>query len=133
MIAQAYESVGVPWIPDANAGEVLGYCEDAQNTYDGTRHYAANSYKFGENVTVWHDTLVENIGFQDKKAVGVQISRYISCGNLEKVNITARIKILVCVGVQGSAKLLLLRQVSISLTFLYLLIISQWYWPIRRT
>jgi hypothetical protein len=123
MIAQAYESVGVPWIPDANAGAVLGYCEDAQNTYNGKRHYAADSYKLGENVNVWHDTLVEKVIFQGKKAVGVQISRYLSCGKLEKVNVAARIEILVCGGVQGSAKLLLLRHVSIGSIFLYLLII----------
>jgi choline dehydrogenase-like flavoprotein len=123
VIAQAYESVGVYWIPDANAGEVLGYCEDAQNTYDGKRHYAASSYKLGENVTIWHDTLVEKVIFQGKKAVGVQVSRYLSCGKLEKVSVTTRIEILVCGGVQGSAKLLLLRHVSVGLIFLNLLII----------
>jgi hypothetical protein len=109
MITQAYEPAGVSWIPDANAGEVLGYCEDAQNTYDGKRHYAANFYKIGENVTIWYDALVENVIFQDKRAADVQVSRYHSCSKLEKANVTIRIEILVCGGVQGSTKLLLLR------------------------
>jgi hypothetical protein len=74
-------------------------------------------------VTIWHDTLVEKDVFQDKKAVGVRISRYLSCSTLEKVNVTTRIEILVCGGVQGSAKLILLRHVSISPIFLYLLTI----------
>lgn len=67
MIVQAYELVGVPWILDANAGDVLGYCKDAQNTYDGKRHHAANSYKLGENVTIWYDALVEKVIFQGSR------------------------------------------------------------------
>jgi hypothetical protein len=74
-------------------------------------------------VTIWYDTLVDKVIFQGNKAVGAQVSRYLSCGKLEKVNVTTRIEILVCVEVQGSAKLLLLSHVSIGPIFAYLLVI----------
>jgi choline dehydrogenase-like flavoprotein len=107
MVAQAYESVGVKHNPDLNSGTVLGYSEAVQSTYDGKRQWAANSYKIQSNVTIWTDTVAEKIIFDNDRAVGIQCSPNTALGSANKV--TARKEILVCSGVQGSAKLLLLR------------------------
>ncbi|KUJ17157.1 alcohol oxidase [Mollisia scopiformis] len=103
MIAQSYQSTGVKWIPDGNAGDPLGYCEGAHNTYDGKRYYASNCYKLGENVTTYNKVLAEHLIFEGNKVVGVQLSR-----DSERLIVKAKKEVLVCSGVQGSAKLLLL-------------------------
>ena len=109
MVSQAYESIGVKWNPDKDSGDMLGYCEASANTYDGKRQWAANNYQLQSNVTIWTDTLAEKIVFEGKRAVGVQISRAESGKTPEVMTVMARKEILVCSGVQGSAKLLLLR------------------------
>lgn len=114
MIFEAYESAGVKWIPDCATGDILGYCEVTQNTYDGKRSYAANSYQLGSNVTTWTGTLAEKLIFEptglgEVEIQGVEISRTTSSGLNESMIVCARKEVLVCSGVQGSAKLLLLR------------------------
>lgn len=111
MVAKSYEFSGVKWIPDGNAGDPIGYCEGAQNTYDGKRYYAANCYKLGQNVTTWNYVLAEKLVPEDKKVVGVKLSRKKESGEMEKVVVKAREEVLVCSGVQGSPKLLLLRYI----------------------
>ena len=105
MVFQAYESAGVKWLPDCSTGEILGYCGGMQNTYDGKRYYAANCYKLGSNVTTWTKTLAEKLIFEGKRVTGVETTWQSG----EKVKVFARKEVLVCSGVQGSAKLLLLR------------------------
>ncbi|CZR66971.1 related to choline dehydrogenase and related flavoproteins [Phialocephala subalpina] len=108
MVSQCYDSAGVKWIPDGNAGDPIGYCEGAHNTYDGKRNYAANCYKLGENVTTYHHALAESLVFEGKKVIGVQFCRKDHLGEFERFVVNARKEVLVCSGVQGSAKLLLL-------------------------
>lgn len=111
-ISQAYESIGVPKITDHNSGNVLGYAEVQMNTYDGKRYWSTNSYKFGNNVTTWIETTAEKLIFEGKKATAVQVSRNKADKTPERVTVTARKEILLTSGVQGSAKLLLLRYVT---------------------
>lgn len=106
MVFQAYESAGVKWLPDCGTGEIRGYCECTQNTYDGKRYYAANSYGLGENVTVWTRCVAEKLVFEGMRVVGVEALR-MPCG--ERARVIASREVIVCSGVQGSAKLLLLR------------------------
>jgi choline dehydrogenase-like flavoprotein len=109
MVFQAYESAGVNWLPDCGTGEILGYCECTQNTYDGKRHYAANCYRLGTNVTTWTRTVAEKLIWEGKKVIGVVVIQTGTNGDGDKIEVFARKEVLVCSGVQGSAKLLLLR------------------------
>lgn len=109
MLFQAYESAGVEWLPDCGTGEILGYCECTQNTYDGKRHYAANCYKLGPNVTTWTTTVAQKLIFEGKKATGVEVTQSGTNIAVDNLKVFARKEVLVCSGVQGSAKLLLLR------------------------
>ncbi|KAE8452657.1 hypothetical protein EG329_013916 [Mollisiaceae sp. DMI_Dod_QoI] len=108
MIAQSYESAGVNWLAESNAGDPLGYSEGTFSTYDGKRQYAANSYKLGPNVTTFNHALAEKLVFEGNKVLGVQLSQKAVNGGLERFIVKANQEVLVCSGVQGSAKLLLL-------------------------
>ena len=110
-IARAYESTGAPQILDHNSGSVLGFAEVAASTYEAKRYWSSNNYKMGGNVTTWVDTVAERIGFDGKRAISVQLVRNSEDGRLEHATVTARKEILVTSGVQGSAKLFLLRYV----------------------
>jgi len=112
MLFQAYESAGVKWLPDCGTGEILGYCEMTQNTYDGKRQYAVNCYKLGPNVTTWTKTLAEKLIFYGSKVIGVEVTRMVKSVTAESVKVIARKEVLICSGVQGSSKLLLLRYIS---------------------
>jgi choline dehydrogenase-like flavoprotein len=101
----------VTQIPDHNSGNVLGFAELAANTYDGKRYWSSNSYKVGANVTTWVQSIAEKIIFKDKRATAVQVSHSTDSKTPERVTVSARKEILVTSGVQGSAKLLLLRYV----------------------
>jgi hypothetical protein len=56
-------------------------------------------------VTTWTKTVAERLIFGGKKVTGVEVMREAG----EKVKVFAGKEVLVCSGVQGSAKLLLLR------------------------
>jgi choline dehydrogenase-like flavoprotein len=109
MVFQAYEAAGVKWLPDCGTGDILGYCESTQNTYNGKRHYAANCYKLEPNVTIWTKTLAKNLIVEGKKVIGVEVTRMGQSGAAKSVQVLAGKEVLVCSGVQGSPKLLLLR------------------------
>jgi hypothetical protein len=85
MVAQAYESIDTVHTPDVNSGNVLGYSEAVQSTYDG------------------------KIMFDNNRVTGVQCCHNAEFSSVKHV--TARKEVFVCGGVQGSAKLLLLRYV----------------------
>lgn len=89
----------------------MGFAELAANTYDGKRYWSSNSYEVGANITTWVEAVAEKIIFAGKRATAVQISH--SSGNKmpDRVTVFAQKEILVTSGVQGSAKLLLLRYV----------------------
>jgi choline dehydrogenase-like flavoprotein len=87
----------------------LGYAEIQTNTYDGKRYWSSNNYKFEKNVTTWTATIAEKLIIEEKRATAVQASRNQPDGTPERVAVVARKEILVASGVQGSAKLLLLR------------------------
>jgi hypothetical protein len=56
-------------------------------------------------VTTWTKTVAERLLFEGKKVTGVEVTREVG----EKVEVFTKREVLVCSGVQGSAKLLLLR------------------------
>jgi hypothetical protein len=89
----------------------LGFAELAANTYDGKRYWSSNSYEAGTNVTTWVQIVAEKIIFEGKRATGVQVSHSTGSKTPDRVTVFARKEILVTSGVQGSAKLLLLRYV----------------------
>jgi choline dehydrogenase-like flavoprotein len=99
----------VPRILDHNSGAVLGFAELAANNYEGKRYWSSNCYKFGNNVTTWVHTLAAKILFDGKRATSVQLIRKAGAGMSARVTVTARKEIILSSGVQGSAKLLLLR------------------------
>jgi choline dehydrogenase-like flavoprotein len=111
MVFQAYKSAGVEWLPDCGTGDILGYCESTHNTYDGKRYYAANCYELGPNVTIWTRTIAEKLIYEENKVTGVKVYRLgvDESGEKLKLKAFARKEVLICGGVQGSAKLLLLR------------------------
>lgn len=111
-MSQAYESLGTKRLPDLNSGDILGYCEGQYCTYHGKRQFASKCYPRGQNVTTWVETLVEKLLFVGNRAVGVQVIRSGEDGTSESATVTARKEVIVSSGVQGSAKLLLLRSVS---------------------
>ncbi|KAF8859446.1 hypothetical protein BDZ45DRAFT_356400 [Acephala macrosclerotiorum] len=106
MVSDCYESAGVKWIPNSNAGDPIEYCKGAQNTYQGKRNYAANCFKLGENVIIYNHVLTE---IEGNKVVGVKFSRKDPGRDFETFVTSARKEVLICSGVQGSAKLLLLK------------------------
>lgn len=80
------------------------------NTHDGKRTWASK-YKFEKNATTWTETIAEKLIFEGKRVVSVQGFRTSAGRSQERVSVTVRKEILLTSGVQGSAKLLLLRQV----------------------
>lgn len=109
MVKAAYESTGVGWIPYINTGDPIGYSEGAQNTYNGFRQYSAKCYLFGDNVTAWNHAITEKLLVARKNVTGVRVLR--NSGDRETVDcgLMAKKEVIVSSGVQGSAKLLLLR------------------------
>jgi choline dehydrogenase-like flavoprotein len=105
-VAAMYESIGLPRIPDNNAGDSLGYSETSSSTYDGIRQWAC-AYPRGKNVTLWANTLTIKILIKDKQATGVEV---LKDGDI-RLEVLARHDVIVASGAQGSPKLLLLRYV----------------------
>lgn len=105
MVADIYAAANVARILDGNKGQTIGFSELASNTFNGERQLGATSYPRGPNVMLWDSTQTVKILFQGTKAVGVEV-----LGNDHgPLRAMANKEVIVCSGVQGSAKLLLLR------------------------
>lgn len=107
MIADIYDTAGIPRNLDCNSGDTLGYSEFPSNTFDGTRQWSANQYPRGQNVTLWTETMVSKLIIEEGKAVGVEA---LVDGNSECVR--AKREVIICAGTQNSPKLLMLRYCS---------------------
>jgi choline dehydrogenase-like flavoprotein len=109
MIAEINRSSGATRVFDGNAGKTLGYFEIANNILDGKRQWSSACYKLGSNVTVQCSTQVSRLIIIDQKVQGVEVLTGIGG---DKTIICVKDEVILCSGVQGSAKILLLRYVA---------------------
>jgi hypothetical protein len=56
MIADMYETAGVPRTLDGNLGNTLGYSELATSTFNGKRKWSASCCLPGPNIMLWTST-----------------------------------------------------------------------------
>jgi hypothetical protein len=57
MIADIYDTAGIPKTLDGNDGSPLGYFEFARNTFEGERQWSAFCYPTGKNVALWTEAV----------------------------------------------------------------------------
>jgi choline dehydrogenase-like flavoprotein len=105
MIADIYDTAGIPKNLDGNDGDPLGYFEFASNTFEGERQWSADCYPRGENVTLWTEKAVSKVIIENGKAVGVEVLG----DEGERKKVRAGKEVLVCAGAEASPKILLLR------------------------
>jgi choline dehydrogenase-like flavoprotein len=106
MVAKINESIGATRVSDGNAGKTLGYFEIANNTFEGKRQWSSACYGLGTNVTVQCSTVVARLVVIDQKVEGVEL---LTGAGSDRTIICAKDEVILCSGVQGSAKILLLR------------------------
>jgi choline dehydrogenase-like flavoprotein len=106
MVADVNKSIGATRISDGNAGKIVGYFEIANNIYEGKRKWSSACYMLGSNVAVKCSTQVSRLIIVDQRVQGVELLT--GAGN-DKFIIWAKDEVMLCSGVQGSAKTLLLR------------------------
>ncbi|KAF2835157.1 GMC oxidoreductase [Patellaria atrata CBS 101060] len=103
-VTQVYRSIGVSFNPDVNSGVTLGYSEHTCSTYKGQRQWAASCYPNSDNLTVLCDTHVSKVVFDGVRTTGIELRT--SRG--AKMLLKARQEVILCSGVYGSPKLLIL-------------------------
>ncbi|OJJ30841.1 hypothetical protein ASPWEDRAFT_119408 [Aspergillus wentii DTO 134E9] len=108
-IQEFHEILGQQKIVDLNGGFPRGYAECASSHFNGFRSFAT-SYKLGDNVTVWTESVVEQVIMNGKKAEGVLVTRVGEKG--ERVRAMADKEVILSAGTQASPKILMLSGVG---------------------